>query len=135
MQLVLAMNIQCDYNAKEIPTIWMQYSVFLIYLVFFVHRVRVCIIPRLKIYVHTTLFVHMVSLFWYYGTFLKILHQCYMHILKCFWMHIQLRTHCEFTSPHVFVQFVLIFSLYSNQNNLFFTQSDHLKILVRRKVM
>lgn len=42
----------------------MQYSVFMIYLVFFVQRVRVCIIPRLEI-VHTTFFVHMVSL-WYF---------------------------------------------------------------------
>lgn len=61
---------------------------------------------------------------------LKIWHQYCMHILKCFWMHIQLRTHCKFTSPRVFVQSVLIFFLiYSNQNNLFFFFLHNLTIL------
>lgn len=62
---VLAMNIQCDYNTKAILIIWMQCSVFMIYLLFFVQRVRVCIIPRLKIYVLASLFVHTVLL-WYF---------------------------------------------------------------------
>lgn len=54
--------IQWNDNAKKFQQFGC--NIFMMYLVFFVQRVRVCSIPRLKVYVRTTLFVRTASL-WY----------------------------------------------------------------------
>lgn len=106
------MNIQCERNYSNLDVIFCIYDL----LGFLCAACK-------GMYNSKTLDLCSYHPFSSYGislVLLKILHQYCMHILKCFWMHIQLRTHCKFTSTHVFVQSVLIFFLSTQTKTIFF---------------